>query len=320
MSQAPSQVGPAVCILRRFPNEIINKILIFATLGEPRMPAIIKALRGSKGNYDMYTWALYYYYSCNSMTITTDNIEALKDLVPAAAEPTQEIRITFEASVGRGSVSLWVTVLPDGPAHVTRRAPSIYKVAPFPTWGVMMKFTGLRKLHLDLAAYPAEKFHMVEHFIKNIRNSAQQLKRLSVVVELPLQLPLNFLEDNIANEQIPEPDRVRSVWSSIVETFMENLPPCEFAAIDALARLEDLRGDQAFVDHFMHIAVHGWEFGVHDIMDVVWVAERKFSLQGRLMSVFIGKINCLLETCGKTESVNTGQIQTFVWNISASKR
>jgi len=62
------------CVLRKLPGEIRDKIFQYATAGEPAMPALIKALRGSSANSDLYSNSIFWYYSRNTMHVTKSTI------------------------------------------------------------------------------------------------------------------------------------------------------------------------------------------------------------------------------------------------------
>lgn len=304
------------CLLRHFPPEIIAKILIFATLGEPRMPRIIKVLRKSSDNQDMYRWALYYYYTRNPMTLTIDNLEWLVHMNNRATEPVRELRIAIGGSVKIGRPKRMMLIEDNGNVRtVIHQRLDNYTVKPFPKWTVMEKFGGLREFHIDLRAYPLGKYYMVHDLLANIRRHMPAFTRLVMDIKFTLELPMTYIEHIVADPQVPEHDRVEAVWEIIVDTFWKDIPPCMVDVLrqnDSVSRL--LNYD--FIVAFVLPALAGLHFGIHDILDAVRAIGMMFDDQARDLSGFLGNVNSLLGVNGMMQNVNVGQFQTFVWDFS----
>ncbi|KFX88217.1 hypothetical protein O988_09110 [Pseudogymnoascus sp. VKM F-3808] len=312
-------VTVACCVLRRFPPEIMDLILKFATLGEPPMPAIIKALRGSKANHDIYKSALYHYYSLNPMIITTKNAGGLMHMTHEAAQSIRELHIIFWALVTPGRVSRIMMFPPDRPPMtVDRQEPDEISIAPFPRWGTTMKFVGLRQFHMGMYGYPEEKFHMVQNLVKNMRAWMPRLKRLSLNIKLPRQLPLLFLEENTADEAISEKKRVQMMLREIDNTLFDNLPRHKCHSFSK--NRANFNNVQDFIDSYMHLGIAGVVLRAHDIMDVDLDAEKIFEKCASNMAEFLDSINSHIGSSGKMQRVRTGPYQKFAWDIPPPKR
>ncbi|KFY40431.1 hypothetical protein V495_05428 [Pseudogymnoascus sp. VKM F-4514 (FW-929)] len=312
-------VSAGCCVLRRFPPEIMDLILKFATLGEPPMPAIIKALRGSKASHDIYKSALYHYYSLNPMIITTKKVGGLIHMTHDAAESTRELHIIFWASVTPGRVSRIMMFPPDRPPMtVDRQEPDGISIVPFLRWDTMMKFAGLRQFHMDMYGYPEEKFHMVQNLVKNMRGWMPRLKRLSLNIKLPRQLPLLFLEENTADEAISEENRVQTMLWEIHDTFFDNLPHCKCESF--FKNKANFNSMQDLIDFYMHLDIAGVVLGIHDIMDVALDAEKIFEKSASNMAEFLDSINSHVGSSGKMQRVRTGPYQKFSWDISPIRK
>lgn len=323
-SRSDNTTATLDCDFRKLPAEIITKIFILATRFQRRMPALVKALRPSRANTDLYSEAIYQFYTLNTMNLTQDNLYALKYATAKGVEPVRKLWIAFDAVITRGMTDQYMVFEDDRSWIVRQPRPDNVTIQPFPKWSAMEKFSGLRTLHFDMSRYPVQKLFMVHDLFKNTRFNARQLSRLSMDVRLPVKLPMTCIWEIFNDIRIPDVLKLETIWEVVATTYFLNQTPSK---LDAYSRKGQFHGRsyKEIVGKHIHPIVRdlpdvlGGGFDLAVVMVVVHDIDERFAVHVGAQSDFIASINRLCDSEGKMMGVGTGQAARFFWELQPPK-